>query len=293
MTTSADLPAAQTVVFDACPLCGSEAHRLVFDHPDCGVVVDCRGCGLRYTRSRKLSSMTTIRRETPIPLPEMMVQKEADQTHDFQAILRQLTKLGAHGPLLDIGSITGHFLDRARSAGFDVIGVEPDPWAADYARRQFNLDIREQFLDEAGFQTASFGVVVMLHVMEHLPNPKETLAEVHRILADDGILMVEIPIIDAAATKTMGPRHRHYVFDHTLFMTRSTCARFLEDAGFEIVHQHAAGRTLRLGRLARGLALRASRPGNVAARALDALRLDQVRLTINLRDILRVYAVKR
>jgi 2-polyprenyl-3-methyl-5-hydroxy-6-metoxy-1,4-benzoquinol methylase len=293
VTTSADLPAAQTVVFDACPLCGAEAHRLVFDHPDCGVVVDCRECGLRYTRSRRLSSMTTIRRETPIPLPEMMVEKEADQAPDFQAILRQLTALGAHGPLLDVGSITGHFLDQARSAGFDVIGVEPDPWAADYARQHFQLDIREQFLAEARFAAASFGVVVMLHVMEHLPNPKETLAEIHRILADDGILMVEIPIIDAAATKTMGARHRHYVFDHTLFMTRSTCARFLDEAGFEIVHQHATGRTLRLGRLARGLALRASRPGHAAARALETLRLDQVRLTINLRDILRVYAVKQ
>lgn len=293
MTTSADLPAAQTVVFDACPLCGSEAHRLVFDHHDCGVVVDCRECGLRYTRSRKLSSMTAIRRDTPIPLPEMMVEKEADQTRDFEAILRRLTKLQAHGPLLDIGSITGHFLDQARAAGFDVIGVEPDPWAAEYARQQFALDIREQFLDEAGFAAESFGVVVMLHVMEHLPNPKETLAEVHRILAPDGMLMVEIPIIDAAATKAMGPRHRHYVFDHTLFMTRSTCARFLEEAGFRIVYQHATGRTLRLGRLAKGLARRASRPGHVAARALDTLRLDQVLLTVNLRDILRVYAVKR
>ena len=125
----------------------------------------------------------------------------------------------------------------------------------------------------------------MLHVMEHLPNPKETLAEVHRILAPDGMLMVEIPIIDAAATKAMGPRHRHYVFDHTLFMTRSTCAALPRGAG--LISLPACDRPDPSSRTARERArTAASRPGHVAARALDTLRLDQVRLTINLRDIL-------
>lgn len=283
---------AQTVVFDACPLCGSVRHDLVFELPDCGVVVTCRECGLRYTRSRRATSWAAIRRETPIALPEVFLDKQADQAPDFDAILRRLAEMGARGPLLDIGSITGHFLERARSAGFEVVGIEPDPWAADYARREFGLDVREEVLATGMFEPASLGAVVMLHVMEHLTNPKETLSEIHRVLRDDGILAVEIPIIDAAATKLMGRRHRHYVFDHTLFMTRSTCARFLEEAGFEILRQEPSGRTFRLGRLARGSAVRSPRVGGALVRTLEALRLDQVRLSVNLRDNLRVFAVK-
>ncbi|MCZ7527872.1 MAG: class I SAM-dependent methyltransferase [Acidimicrobiia bacterium] len=281
------------VLFDGCPLCGVTGHDHVFDHPECGEVVDCRGCGLRYTRSRRLSSWAAIRRETPGPLLDVFIEKEADQVRDFRAILGRLHELGARGPLLDVGSMTGHFLSEARSAGFDTVGIEPDPWAAGYARREFGLDIREELLTEAAFEPGSFGVVSMLHVMEHLTDPKETLAVIHRTLADDGILAVEIPIIDATATRIMGRRHRHYVFDHTLFMTRTTCARFLEEAGFRIVRREATGRTLRLGRLARGMAVRSPQLGGAVSRAVETLRLDRVHLTVNLRDILRVYAVKR
>jgi 2-polyprenyl-3-methyl-5-hydroxy-6-metoxy-1,4-benzoquinol methylase len=261
-------------------------------HHDCGEVVDCTGCGLRYTRSRKLSSFPDVRRETPTPLPDLLLQKEADQTKDFAAVLDAVTRLGAGGRLLDIGSISGHFLSLARSRGFDVTGVEPDPWAAAYARKTFDLDIREDFVMDAGLPPASFGAIVMLHVMEHFTQPKETLAEIRRLLAPDGVLAVEVPIIDAAATRLMGRHHRHYVFDHTLFLTRTTCRRFLEEAGFRIVRHERTGRSLRLGRLARTAARNSPRLGEAVDRTLKVARLDQVQLTLNLRDILRVYAVR-
>jgi 2-polyprenyl-3-methyl-5-hydroxy-6-metoxy-1,4-benzoquinol methylase len=292
---SAPPPSANaTVVFSACPLCGSADRALVFDHPDCGRVVDCEGCGLRYTSERELSSWPAIRQEAPIPLSDFFLDKEADQVRDFRAILRRLTELGAAGPLLDIGAITGHFLAEARTVGFETVGIEPDPWAAQYARDHFGLDVREELLPDSHFAAGSFGVVSMLHVMEHLLSPSETLAQVHDVLRDDGILAIEIPIIDAVATRIMGRRHRHYVFDHTLFLTRTTARRFLEEADFRIVREETTGRTLRLGRVARGMTLGPSpRLGSVVAESVRRLHLDQVHLTVNLRDIIRIYARKR
>ncbi|MEZ5143118.1 MAG: methyltransferase domain-containing protein [Acidimicrobiales bacterium] len=217
-------------------------HRLVFDHPDCGRVVECGSCGLRYTRSRRLSSWPDIRREQPIPLQDVFLAKQTDQIRDFRAILRTLGELGATGPLLDIGALTGHFLAEARTAGFDTVGIEPDPWAARYARDEFGLDVREELLPDAELAPGSFGVVSMLHVMEHLLQPFETLAAVHEVLRRRD-LRGRDPHRRRPRDPARGPARRHYVFDHTLFLTRDTARRFLEEAGFRIVHQQATGRT--------------------------------------------------
>jgi len=96
-----------TVVFPRCPLCGGLPYRLALEHRDLGTIVDCRSCGLRYTRARSLESWPALRRAEPSPLPEVILQKEVDQTADYDAVLAALRTLGASGSLLGLGCATG------------------------------------------------------------------------------------------------------------------------------------------------------------------------------------------
>jgi SAM-dependent methyltransferase len=279
------------VVFPRCPLCGELSHRLVYDHPECGRIVDCAGCGLRYTRSRARRSWAELRQAEPAPLPGVILQKEVDQREDYDAIVQVLSELGAAGRLLELGCMTGHFLDRANRAGFVVTGLDPDVWATRYAVEHFGVDARPQFLDEAGFAEDSFDVVAMFHTMEHLTHPLETLREIHRVLRPGGLLAVEIPIIDAAIVRLLGPYHRHYVYDHTLFMTRRTAREVLALGGFEVVRTDLTGRHIRLGRLADVLGRVVPVAERPLRHALQALRLDQTTVHLNVRDVARLYAV--
>ncbi|HLI45117.1 MAG TPA: methyltransferase domain-containing protein [Acidimicrobiales bacterium] len=279
------------VVFASCPLCGESRHRLVYDHPECGKIVDCTGCGLRYTKSRARHSWAELRHAEPAPLPEVILQKEVDQTADYDAIVRALGELGAAGRLLELGCMTGHFLERAKEAGFAVTGLDPDVWATRYAVEHFGVDARPQFLDQAGFAEDSFDVVAMFHTMEHLTQPVETLREIHRVLRPGGLLAVEIPIIDAAAVRLLGPYHRHYVYDHTLFMTRRTAKELLASGGFQVVRTDVTGRHIRLGRLADVLGRVVPLAERPFRRGLQALRLEARRVHLNARDVVRLYAV--
>jgi 2-polyprenyl-3-methyl-5-hydroxy-6-metoxy-1,4-benzoquinol methylase len=61
------------------------------------------------------------------------------------------------------------------------------------AREKFGLNVTTGYLDEARFPTRFFDVVTMLDVIEHVTDPLNLLCEVHRILKNDGILLIKTP----------------------------------------------------------------------------------------------------
>jgi SAM-dependent methyltransferase len=279
-------------VFVNCPLCGSPDYQLLFAHKECGNVVRCAQCHLRYTRSRWTGPWSDIRRENPGPLPDMIVQKQDSQIDDFLAIINTIKRYQTGGKLLELGCLTGHFLALARKAGYEVIGVEPDQWSAAYARREFGVAVREALAPDLKFDDQTFDVIAMFHVMEHFMQPMESLLALRRILKDTGLLAIEIPIVDTLFPAIMGRHHRHYVFDHTLFLSRNKAAEFLHKAGFKILHTELTGRRIRLERIAWVLKERNALPGRFLERAFKALHIQNWTVHINVRDNYRIYCCK-
>jgi SAM-dependent methyltransferase len=67
---------------------------------------------------------------------------------------------------------------------------------SDYAVAQCRkLGVRAErgTLDALPFDAAEFAIVTMKHVLEHMPDPRRTLAEVHRVLRLGGALFIAIP----------------------------------------------------------------------------------------------------
>ena len=276
-------------VFVNCPLCGSPEHKLLFAHRECGNVVSCTQCQLRFTRSRWSPSWPELRQQHPEPLPDMILQKQESQIGDFLDILAGIKRYKASGKLLELGCLTGHFLALARKAGYEGIGIEPDPWAAEYARREFGVSVHETPVPDLHFDDQTFDVVAMFHVMEHLTRPMETLLDLRRILKDTGLLAIEIPIIDTLYPMAMGRRHRHYVGDHTLFLTRKMAAEFLHKAGFKILHTELTGRRIRLERIAWVMRRQSESFARFLKFAFEALRIQERTVHVNVRDNYRIY----
>jgi len=222
----------------------------------------------------------------------MILQKQDSQIDDFLDILNRINRYQASGKLLELGCLTGHFLALARNAGYEGIGIEPDPWSAEFARREFGLCVHETPVPGLHFEDRTFDVIAMFHVMEHLTRPMETLLELRRILKDMGLLAIEIPIIDTLFPMTMGRRHRHYVFDHTLFLSRKMAAEFLHKAGFKILHTELTGRRIRLERIAWVLRNHTESFGRFLERAFKALHIQERTVHVNIRDNYRIYCRK-
>ena len=84
-------------------------------------------------------------------------------------------------------------------------------------------------------------------VLEHTPDPKSEVREAHRLLNDEGLLVINYPDIGSWIARVMG---RSWVFlldVHLYYFTRATIRKLLEDAGFEVVRIRPHFQRLALG----------------------------------------------
>lgn len=108
-----------------------------------------------------------------------------------------------NGRLLDVGCGDGSFLSSMKQLGWNVIGVEPDGKSVSIASEKFGLEVFHGSLERAKFPDKHFDAITMNHVIEHVPNPIELLAECVRVLKPGGKIMVATPNI-----KSLG----HHIF---------------------------------------------------------------------------------
>lgn len=116
-----------------------------------------------------------------------------------------------HGPrqgrVLEIGCGLGHLLGwlsagserRTQGGGYRVYGTDINAWALEQARRNvpqggFALASAE---DLGAFPDGSFQIVIAKHVVEHLPNPRQALSEMSRLLSPGGMLLLATPNLDS------------------------------------------------------------------------------------------------
>lgn len=163
------------------------------------------------------------------PLADQLIDGRTHATR----VLDELAALAPPRRMLDVGCGTGDFLLEARARGWDVAGVEVSPDAAAVARRH-DLVVSGGTLREAALPEASFDCVVLLDVIEHLPDPVAELREIRRVLRPGGVVVVETPNWCSLYRRIL--RHRWAALQpriHLLYFEARTLRRVLVEAGFE------------------------------------------------------------
>lgn len=95
--------------------------------------------------------------------------------------------------VLELGSAHGGFLFLLQNAGYAVTGLEIDPWIAEYAGRTFGISTLTGTVEEQKIAPATLDIIVLMDVLEHLPEPQKTLEHCTALLKPDGMLVVQTP----------------------------------------------------------------------------------------------------
>jgi 2-polyprenyl-3-methyl-5-hydroxy-6-metoxy-1,4-benzoquinol methylase len=103
--------------------------------------------------------------------------------------LKLINAQSEKGKLLDIGAGTGDFLVVAKNDGWETTGIEPSLKAKTIAMNK-GVNFAGTLSD---LESHSFDLITMWHVLEHVTNLDEYLAELKRLLTPTGTILIAVP----------------------------------------------------------------------------------------------------
>ena len=165
----------------------------------------------------------------------------------FASRLREIEALiPSPGKVLDVGCATGYFLEVAQSFGWEVAGVELSAYSAGLAAAKFGKLIFNGTLEQASYSDASFDLVTLSDLIEHVPDPVAFLNEVRRILKPGGVVMIVTPDLQSLAERVMRGKWSHYKLEHIYYFSPVTIDTCLKKSGFIPVRTEPAPKYLNL-----------------------------------------------
>ena len=192
---------------NTCPLCGGQQLKPALTCTDNYAsgetfeVIRCVHCGFLMTQGVPVEAEIGKYYETPDYISHSNTRKGLMNSvyhlvRQFMlarkaALVKRVSKIDK-GTILDYGTGTGYFADAMKRNGWKVRAIEKSPQARIFAKNEFGLDVESEDAMKT-FADASFNVVTLWHVMEHLEHLNEMWKELYRILDLQGTLVVAVP----------------------------------------------------------------------------------------------------
>ncbi len=241
-----------------CRLCGAGTRRLVADRGRGGAALEtalCSGCGLvshaEIPAEAEVSDFYATRYRLEYKGGFTPKRKHALRAlRGAMARARRLAPLlPAHARVLDIGASSGEFTFVMGEAGFAASGLEPNWGYAEFARREYEVDIRQGGWDSPYFPRESLHLVTMNHVMEHLTDPWAAMRRIHDALAHDGLLFIEVPNLAGIRKQIGNTFHAAHIWNFTpvTLVAAAWQAGFAPCTGENLAHTSIVFRKRRTG----------------------------------------------
>ncbi len=227
-----------------CTFCGQNSTELVQKAEDPFEVVKCTSCGLVFTRPQPDKGSIEEHYQEDY-YKEWLEKQMKRRIPMWKKRLKELMKHKKSGRLLDVGFGSGTFMRLAKENGFEVNGTEISEYACRYVKDHYGIATFRGDLEEARFSSESFDVVTLWHALEHLPDPRSTLEEIHRILKKDGVLVVAVPNLNNYITRIvyfLAKWKKLKLFSinakelHLWHFSPRTLSRLLQETGFGVLN---------------------------------------------------------
>ena len=140
------------------------------------------------------------------------------------------------GRVLDIGCGLGEMLSVFKENGWDTLGVEFNPFASDYARKNFGVSVINKSVYDFD-ESDKFDLIMMWGVLEHLYDPSGILNKCHSLLKENSLLVLEVPSSDSFLVRyseTTGKKVDRIIEGdkHIMLFSKASFKGMLEKSGF-------------------------------------------------------------
>lgn len=133
----------------------------------------------------------------------------------------------------EIGCGAGGIVHSLINSGIDAVGYDIDPTLLKFGKKMYNLPLYQvQF----GMDSQEYDVIILRHVLEHIPNTNNILQAIYKSLKTDGILYIEVPGVRSILSgKYNYNLMKFFVIEHIYTFELKTLAPLVERHGFKLI----------------------------------------------------------
>lgn len=237
---------------EPCALCAGQRYEQVATEAG-HRIYRCRACGLVQVRplpaetSASNESYWQVDLDTPA-IQQARLGSHRVYTHGLRR-LEEVTGTGISGKnVLDVGCGMGVFLEIVKARQAIPYGIDVSAAAARFAENHFGINtVKIGAFENADYPAGYFQLITGWNVLEHTSAPGRWLAQAHRLLTDEGLLLVKVPNVRFAALvskfgpvmRTLGLPSMSYLATqpplHLYGFSPWTLRRIVEAAGFDVL----------------------------------------------------------
>jgi SAM-dependent methyltransferase len=230
---------------------------------------ECRSCGLLFVFPQP--DQTTLHNHFQSDYfahsdsndkTRLELEFEAWRRPMLKRIEKQICAWKSEGKLLDVGCASGALFEYFRSGDWELYGIEPSATAFERARQRFGDDPRlhlfNAYLREVSLEQRSFDVITVLESLYYMPNPRQELSYLARLLRDDGLLAIAVPGYAYQRLRRSGlisyllhGSRCSLTASHLFYFSKTSMAALLKSAGLHVVETIPLGSSVHGSRAAR------------------------------------------
>ncbi len=210
-----------------CNLCGGTEISILSSRSRNGNplrTVICHACGLVWSDPRPHNARQFYEEQYRLAYKNTYSPKPKHVLRAGKVALSRFTKieplLSSRNTILDVGTGGGEFAYLLQSLGHAVNGIEPNRGYADHSIQQYGLTVQVGFVQDATFAPALFDLITIWHVLEHTEDPGFILARLRSWLKPEGVLVVEVPNVEAICQAPGSTFHEAHLYNFNVVSLR-------------------------------------------------------------------------
>jgi SAM-dependent methyltransferase len=293
-------PVLKTV--ESCPICRSTKKTVIYpstldsEQAEAGVRLDpyaahyainrCLGCGLLLSNPVLIDSR--VKQLYDHAETTNVLEGEEENVRRTMAGYYRLVQPHLRGRqrMLDVGCDMGFLLDVAARDGFEELhGIEPNPKARGVAEALPGTVISDKFYEDQDYPPESFDLITLIHVLDHVFDPREILERAWGHLRPGGILLAVVHNVRSLLGLLLGERFPVFNLYHHYFFSKQTLRGLCESAGFDVPDVVSTKNCYSLRFFVHKLPLMPGVLKRGTCRALSAVGLGSVALTLPVGNI--------
>ena len=217
-----------------CPTCGTLVLREWPDEP----LMEVSDQGELYSKDYYLKRLPE-----QYGYPDLLSRARSDLSERVLHWLNVLLRYRLPpADVLELGSGHGGFVAMMAEAGYHAQGLELSPWLVAWSQDLFRISVLQGPLERQHLSPHSLDVVVLMDVLEHLPDPEGTIRQAASLLRPQGFFLIQTPDFreEYRYQDLLAQQHpflQQFKPDQHLFLFSRRAVRLLfERVGFSWMH---------------------------------------------------------